>query len=75
MTDVVDGKFGFTRLEIFRAADHEFGDILTYTDATKGAMYPHLQSKNPLAKGICRAPGGACRDLGRPDADAFVVGV
>ncbi|OBG22180.1 TetR/AcrR family transcriptional regulator [Mycobacterium sp. 852002-51057_SCH5723018] len=58
----IDGRADMTRLQILRAASHQFArrayhdvgldDILTEADLTKGAMYFHFRSKHALAVAI-----------------------
>ena len=57
-----------------RAADHEFGDILTHRMRQKVPCI-RISSRESAGEGICRAVGGACPDLGRSAADACGVDV
>ena len=62
MTDPIDRPAESTRLQILRAASHQFAyrsyslvsldDILADAEVTKGAMYFHFRSKHALALAI-----------------------
>ncbi len=62
MTEQLDRRADATRLQILRAASHEFArksysqvsldDILAQAEVTKGAMYFHFRSKHELALAI-----------------------
>lgn len=62
MTEQVDRRADTTRLQILRAASHQFArksyslvsldDILADAEVTKGAMYFHFRSKHALAAAI-----------------------
>ena len=62
MTEQLDRRADTTRLQILRAASHQFAhkayslvsldDILADAEVTKGAMYFHFRSKYALASAI-----------------------
>jgi AcrR family transcriptional regulator len=66
-TEQGDGRAGTTRLQILRAAAHQFAarpynevnldDILANADVTKGALYSHFRSKHELATAIVEHRG------------------
>ncbi len=72
MTEHLDRRADTTRVQILRAASHQFArksyslvsldDILADAEVTKGAMYFHFRSKYALASAIIEY-----RDGGRPE--------
>lgn len=72
MTEQLDRRADATRLQILRAASHQFAykpyslvsldDILADAEVTKGAMYFHFRSKHALASAIVEHRTAAARD-------------
>lgn len=71
MTEQLDRRADTTRLQILRAASHQFArksyslvnldDILADAEVTKGAMYFHFRSKYALASAIIEHRGTVAR--------------
>jgi AcrR family transcriptional regulator len=72
VTEQLDRRADATRLQILRAASHQFAykpyslvsldDILADAEVTKGAMYFHFRSKHALASAIVEHRTVAARD-------------
>jgi AcrR family transcriptional regulator len=72
VTEQLDRRADATRLQILRAASHQFAykpyslvsldDILADAEVTKGAMYFHFRSKHALASAIVEHRTAAARD-------------
>ncbi len=72
MTEQLDRRADTTRLQILRAAAHQFAhksyslvsldDILADAEVTKGAMYFHFRSKHALASAIVEYRAALARD-------------
>jgi AcrR family transcriptional regulator len=72
VTEQLDRRADATRLQILRAASHQFAykpysvvsldDILADAEVTKGAMYFHFRSKHALASAIVEHRTAVARD-------------
>jgi AcrR family transcriptional regulator len=72
VTQQLDRRADTTRLQILRAAAHQFAhksyslvsldDILADAEVTKGAMYFHFRSKHALASAIVEYRGAVARE-------------